>query len=91
MVLYNAYRIVRQPSGDDGRVAAAQYFVQRPDGSECCHDVTWAEAERTIRRDMAEKGWPADSLPPNKSNGQPQPAVRRTKRGHRRGSTRTSS
>lgn len=71
MVLYNAYRIVRQV-GDgaagadgDGHVGRALYFVQRPDGSECCRDMTWARVERAIRRDMAATRWPADTLPPD--------------------------
>jgi hypothetical protein len=68
MALYNAYRIVRQGGGDgagdgDGR-PRARYFVQRPDGTECCRDVTWGEAERAIQRDMRANRWPADSLPP---------------------------
>jgi hypothetical protein len=64
MVLYNAYRIVRQggPTGEAGR--RVLYFVQRPDGSECCRDTPWAMAERAIRRDMRERDWPTDSLPP---------------------------
>ena len=64
MVLYNAYRIVRQgdPAGEPSR--GPQYYVQRPDGSECCVDATWAELERLIPQDMAATGWPADCLPP---------------------------
>ena len=51
MVLYNAYRIVRQDAGDpDAR--RALYFVQRPDGSECCRETSWRMVERIIRRDM---------------------------------------
>jgi hypothetical protein len=77
MVLYNAYRIVRQvgdgatadADGDgdgdgDGHVGRALYFVQRPDGSECCRDMTWTRVERAIRRDMAATRWPPDTLPP---------------------------
>jgi hypothetical protein len=64
MVLYNAYRIVRQGDPDgDGSSRGALYYIQRPDGSECCRDVTWARAERVIRRDMEAKGWPSDGLP----------------------------
>lgn len=64
MVMYNAYRIVRQDGGDAG-VRRALYFVQRPDGSECCRGATWAQAERAIRRDMRATGWPRDTLPPD--------------------------
>ena len=63
MLLYNAYRIARQGGGEDG--ARPLYFVQRPDGSECCRDVTWVEVEPAIRRDMESTGWPADALPPD--------------------------
>src|SRR3954470_15458660 len=71
MALYNAYRIVRQ-GGDDrnGDRSRVRYFVQRPDGSECCRDVTWGEAERAIQRDMRANGWPADSLPKSRGAGQ---------------------
>jgi hypothetical protein len=63
MVLYNAYRIVRQ--GDlNASAGRPLYYVQRPDGSECARDLTWARAERAIRRDMRATDWPADSLPP---------------------------
>ena len=64
MVLYNAYRIVRQDAGGS-RVRGARYYVQRPDGSECSRDCTWAEAERAVRRDLRASRWPEDSLPPN--------------------------
>ena len=69
MVLYNAYRIVRQgdPAGESSRDAL--FFVQRPDGSECCRDVTWAQAEPAIRTDMAKNDWPADGLPPEPASG----------------------
>ena len=64
MVLYNAYRIVRQGTPDgDGSSRGALYYIQRPDGSECSRDVTWARAERVIRRDLEAKGWPSDGLP----------------------------
>jgi hypothetical protein len=63
MVLYNGYRIVRQDGGDLG-ARRALYFVQRPDGSECCRSTSWARAERVIRVDMRATGWPTDSLPP---------------------------
>ena len=63
MVLYSAYRIVRQDGGDLG-VRRALYFVQRPDGTECCRGASWAQAERVIRIDMRATGWPSDSLPP---------------------------
>jgi Uma2 family endonuclease len=64
MVLYNAYRIVRQgePAGESP--GGSLYYVQRPDGSECCRDATWAESERIIRQDLAATQWPPDSLPP---------------------------
>ena len=73
MALYNAYRIVRQGGADhDGDRPRVRYFVQRPDGSECCRDVTWGEAERAIQRDMRANRWPADSLPTPRSDGERQ-------------------
>jgi hypothetical protein len=70
MALYNAYRIVRQGGEDhNGDRPRVRYFVQRPDGSECCRDVTWGEAERAIQRDMRANGWPADSLPTPRGDG----------------------
>src|SRR3954451_19186572 len=71
MALYNAYRILR-PGGIDpnGARPRVRYFVQRPDGSECCRDVTWGEAERAIQRDMRANGWPADSLPKSRGAGE---------------------
>jgi hypothetical protein len=64
MVLYNAYRIVRQGNPDgDGSSRGALYYIQRPDGSECSRDVTWVRAERVIRRDLEANGWPSDGLP----------------------------
>jgi hypothetical protein len=87
MVLYNAYRIVRQGGEDD--VRRARYFVQRPDGAECSRDLTWAEAERAIRRDMRERNWPADSLPSVDPNGNGNGQAERPKR--RRASSRSTS
>ena len=63
MVMYNAYRIVRQDAGDP-RARRVLYFVQRPDGTECCRETSWRMVERVIRRDMRERNWPADALPP---------------------------
>jgi hypothetical protein len=73
MALYNAYRIVRQGGTDHtGDRPRVRYFVQRPDGSECCRDVTWGEAERAIQRDMRANRLPADSLPTRRGDGERQ-------------------
>src|SRR5436305_14378093 len=82
MALYNAYRIIRQGGGGDGEPSRPRYFVQRPDGSECCRDVTWGEAERAIQRDMRANRWPADNMPASfdEGNGQNQRAIKEPRR-----------
>ncbi|MFT3785740.1 MAG: hypothetical protein QM770_06180 [Tepidisphaeraceae bacterium] len=72
-IRFGEYTVLRSvdPADDGPTPKSAVYTIRRPDGSEMCCGVTWADVERLIDRDRATR---RDVEPPQSDRPTPPPA-----------------